>query len=77
MLKERHLTIIDLGNRAEKLGLITTVDDLFEIKDIRNDIAHEYIQEIIYELFEKVLNISDILFSCIEQTNNYIKYKLI
>jgi uncharacterized protein YutE (UPF0331/DUF86 family) len=35
-------TLLDVANRAEKRGLIDTVDWLRELKDMRNQIAHDY-----------------------------------
>ncbi|MDR3355597.1 MAG: hypothetical protein LBO04_00205, partial [Spirochaetaceae bacterium] len=35
-------SIIDAANRAEKRGLIESVSELRELKDLRNEIAHEY-----------------------------------
>ncbi len=75
LLRENSSTFIDMANKAEKLDLITNADDLIEIRDIRNEIAHEYIQEIIQELFKKVLDKTDVLFSCVEMTNVYINKK--
>jgi len=72
LIKEPQLTIIDMANRAEKLDLITSADDLLEIRDIRNEISHEYIQEILYELFGTVLEKAGSLISCINKTTNYL-----
>ena len=35
-------TLLDVANRAEKRGLIPSVDWLRELKDARNRIAHDY-----------------------------------
>ncbi len=35
-------TLLDVANRAEKRGLIHTVDWLRELKDMHNQIAHDY-----------------------------------
>lgn len=35
-------TLIDVVNRAEKRGFIESAEDLREMKDIRNVIAHDY-----------------------------------
>lgn len=35
-------TLLDVANRAEKRGLIESVDWLRELKDTRNRIAHDY-----------------------------------
>lgn len=35
-------TIIDLMNRAEKKGLIKSAADLRVLKELRNDVVHEY-----------------------------------
>ena len=75
ILREPQLTLIDMSNRAEKLELISSADDLLEIRDIRNEITHEYIQEILFEIFENVLNKTEILFNSIEKTIFYIKNK--
>lgn len=38
-------TLIDVMNRAEKRKLIDSVQEMRILKDLRNDIAHEYIAE--------------------------------
>jgi len=38
-------TLLDVANRAEKRGLIESVDWLRELKDTRNRIAHDYAGE--------------------------------
>jgi len=76
LLRERQLTLIDMANKAEKLELITSAEELFTIRDVRNDIAHEYIEEVLLELYEKVLGTTTILFLNIEKTKKYIKDNL-
>lgn len=75
LLREPQLTIIDLSNRAEKLDIITSAKDLLEIRDLRNSIAHEYIEEIINELYQQTLNFTDVLNNCIDKTKFYIETK--
>jgi len=72
LLRERQLTLIDMANRAEKLDIITSSEELFIIRDIRNDIAREYIEEVLFELYEKLLEVTNILFQNIEKTKIYI-----
>lgn len=38
-------TLIDVINRAEKRGLIDSAMEMRSLKDLRNDIAHEYLTE--------------------------------
>ena len=56
---------LDILNRLEKMGIID-VDEWFEIRDLRNEISHEYdnneesvieILNMIYELKDKLVNI--------------------
>lgn len=71
LLREPQLTIIDLANRAEKLQMISSADELLEMRDLRNDITHEYIQEVIIDLFETTLILSEKLFENIELTKKF------
>jgi hypothetical protein len=48
-------SIIDAANRAEKRGIIDSVSDLRDLKDLRNEIAHEYEANDLQELFSAVL----------------------
>jgi hypothetical protein len=48
-------TIIDAANRAEKNGIVDSVSELRDIKDLRNEIAHEYETEDLSRLFDAVL----------------------
>ncbi|MDR0664893.1 MAG: hypothetical protein LBF86_05165 [Helicobacteraceae bacterium] len=35
--------IIDVANRAEKRGIVDSADQLRTLKDLRNEISHEYV----------------------------------
>lgn len=42
----------DLLNRMEKLGLITSTDLWFDMRNIRNRIVHDYLPEQLKEIYE-------------------------
>ena len=55
-------TLIDVVNRAEKREIIDSSMRLRELKDLRNEIVHEYETENLKETFERVRNgVSEIL----------------
>ena len=55
LLQENIKTIIDAANFLEKLEIIDEADDLLNIREIRNQIAHEYVDSDIKALFFDVL----------------------
>lgn len=68
-----HGTILDIINRAEKRGLVPAASILRNLKDLRNEIAHEYQIEKIEMFFEQVLNSTPVLLEIIEKTVEYSK----
>ena len=50
MLREDTVPLIYLFNRAEKLMIIVSAEELLQMRDIRNQIAHEYLPEAVPEL---------------------------
>ena len=52
---ETQGTLIDVVNRAHKRGLFDDIEEIRTIKDIRNTIVHEYIEDALKEVFEEVL----------------------
>jgi hypothetical protein len=71
-------SIIDAANRAEKRGLVGSVSLLRDIKDLRNEIAHEYETDDLRLLFSSVLDatpqvhavVGQVLAYCSGYTNN-------
>jgi uncharacterized protein YutE (UPF0331/DUF86 family) len=55
LLQENIKTIIDAANFLEKLEVIEEANDLLNIREIRNQIAHEYVDSDIKALFFDVL----------------------
>ena len=55
LLQENIKTIIDAANFLEKLEVIEKADDLLNIREIRNQIAHEYVDSDVKALFFDVL----------------------
>jgi hypothetical protein len=71
-LQEDAVFFIDRCNLAEKMGLIESADDLFNIRQLRNKISHEYSDAEISNILEPLLNYSVLLLTIIENTNQHI-----
>ena len=56
---ETQGTLIDVVNRAEKRDFFTNIEEFREMKDIRNDIVHEYINDELNDIFIDVLKSSN------------------
>ena len=56
LLQEDVKTIIDTANFLEKLEIVDNADDLLNIREIRNQIAHEYVEPDIKSLYMDVLH---------------------
>ena len=75
----KTLSLIDLLNRAEKLMIIVSAEELLQMRDIRNQIAHEYLPEAVPELAKEVVVMTEIQSCCklrmrwIEQTERFIR----
>ena len=66
-------TLIDVINRAEKRGLVDSSVEARVLKDLRNDIAHEYLTEKLTRLHEEVYNAVPKLLTIISNTITYSK----
>ncbi|MDR2151191.1 MAG: hypothetical protein LBO72_00020 [Helicobacteraceae bacterium] len=64
-------TVIDAANRAEKRGIVDSVDQLRNLKDLRNEIAHEYISANIFDLFKQVIAFVPPLLNIIDRVTLY------
>ena len=61
LLLEDEGTLLDRLNRAEKRGVIDSVEQWREIRELRNQIAHEYVLSDLRELFEAVIRFTPVL----------------
>ena len=68
---ENQGTLIDVVNNAAKRGLVTSIDEIRMIKEVRNDIVHEYVEDGLIDIFEDVLKYSEKLLEMMNQTKNY------
>jgi len=75
LLHETTMPLIDVLNKAEKLGIIASSDQLIEIRDIRNQIAHEYLPEAIQELVPDVIELSKQLETNIQQSKRFMSQR--
>ena len=64
-------TIIDIMNRAEKRSLVSSAELLHRIKDLRNNIVHEYKISEIAKFFADILKYTPILLEIINNINKY------
>ncbi len=70
---ENQGTLIDVVNHAYKRGLIEDMDQFRLMKDVRNTIAHEYIDDELYNVFGEVLSYVVVLISIVNRTMLYIE----
>jgi hypothetical protein len=64
-------SVIDAANHAEKRGIIDSVSQLREFKDLRNEITHEYETEDLSKLFALVLDAVPRLFVLADRIVSY------
>jgi len=70
---ENQGTLIDVVNNAHKRGLFEDIEELRIMKDVRNTIVHEYIEDDLVEAFDEVLQYSATLIVIIKNSLNYIE----
>ncbi len=70
---ENQGTLVDVVNNAHKRRLFEDIDELRIMKDVRNTIAHEYIEDELSEVFEEVLQYTQALIKIINNTLKYIE----
>jgi hypothetical protein len=58
LLHEPFMPFIDMMNKCEKMSVIQSADQMLEIRDLRNQIAHEYLPDALQELVPEVIDIS-------------------
>ena len=73
---ENQGTLIDVVNNAHKRGLFDDIEELRIMKDVRNTIVHEYIEDALVDVFDEVLIYADKLIIIIENTLKYIDSKI-
>jgi len=66
-------TIIDVMNRAEKRGIVSSAELLRTIKDLRNSVVHEYKIGEITKFLGDVQKYTPVLLEMIENVNRYCK----
>jgi 23S rRNA U2552 (ribose-2'-O)-methylase RlmE/FtsJ len=73
LLQEDMKTIIDMANFLEKLEIVDNADDLLNIREIRNQIANEYVEPDVKSLFRDVLHYVPQLKNIINNVKAYYK----
>jgi len=76
-LQEDAKFFIDRCNLSEKMGFVDSSDDLYFIRKLRNDIAHEYCIVDITEIFKPLLENSLLLLEIIDRVKKYIEENIL
>ena len=66
-------TLIDALNRAHKRGLIDSIEEIRILRDLRNEIVHEYRRANLQKLFQSILAQTPGLFSLLDRIRDYCR----
>lgn len=69
---ENQGTLVDVVNNAHKRGLFEDIEELRIMKDVRNTIVHEYIEDELVAIFDEVLEYTQKLIMIIKNSLDYI-----
>jgi hypothetical protein len=72
LLHEPYAPFIDMMNICEKIRMICSADQLIGIRDMRNQIAHEYIPEALRDLVPEVIELTIELIENINCCRNFL-----
>lgn len=70
---EQPGTARDIINRAAKKGMIDNADSFIEARILRNKIAHEYIEKVMTEIYQKALELVPTLLDSVKRVDVYTK----
>ena len=70
---ENQGTLVDVVNNAHKRGLFEDIEELRIMKEIRNAIVYEYIEENLQDVFDEVLQYTKVLIKIMKDTLVYIE----
>jgi len=73
LLHEPFVPFIDMMNKCEKMLILRSADQMIEIRDLRNQIAHEYIPESIRDLIPEVIELTSNLIVNIEDCQLFLE----
>ena len=76
ILQETVQTKIDAANLLEKIGIIEHAEILLNLRELRNQIAHEYVSEDLNALFADVLLYTEDLTSVIQSLKIFINAQI-
>lgn len=68
-------SLLDSSNRAVKRGLIESVDALRDLKDLRNEIVHEYAVDNLNALYEDIYRATPVLLNLVNRIAEYLSEK--
>jgi hypothetical protein len=68
---ETQGTLIDVVNRADKRKLFQDIEKFRELKDLRNEIVHEYLDDKLQEFFKEIRTESNELLEICQNSLNY------
>ena len=66
-------TARDIINRAAKKGLIDDSDSFIEARILRNKIAHEYVEQVMTEIFQEAVDLVPALLDAVKRVDQYTK----
>ena len=72
LLHEPFVPFIDLLNISEKIVLICSSDQMIAIRDLRNQITHEYIPEALHDLVPEVIELTEELINNIDCCRKFL-----
>ena len=72
---ENQGTLVDVVNRAEKRKFFDEIEQFREMKDLRNEIVHEYLDDKLEETFDDIREFSKVLLEICKRSLEYGKEK--
>lgn len=73
VIAEGKDTWLDNMNQAEKLGFISSRQDMNAVRELRNMVAHEYLNEEWMLIYQRLIEKSPILFTSLDMIQKEIK----
>jgi hypothetical protein len=73
LLHEEFVPFIDMMNQCEKMMIIRSSDNMIAIRDLRNQITHEYIPDAISDLVPEVIELTKSLTESTEKCRKFLE----